>query len=60
VQAYEEVRVEDGQTRYRETVHRIVEFGLAHHASTVIRFLASIGIDATVSGGHLDIPGLKQ
>ncbi|MFI5004741.1 MAG: serine protease [Solirubrobacterales bacterium] len=41
IQTYEVVDVQDGESRYRETVHRIVEFGLAHHASAVIWFLES-------------------
>ncbi len=60
VQAYEVVDVHDGETRYRETVHRIVEFGLAYHPSTIIAFLQSIGIDPTVSESSLDIPGLER
>ncbi len=60
VQAYEVVDVRDGETRYRETVHRIVEFGLAYHASAVIWFLESLGVNLTLSSGRLDIPGLEQ
>jgi hypothetical protein len=59
VLAYKVVDVQEGETRYRETVHRIVEFGLAYHASAVIWFLASLGVDLLVSSERLDIPGLE-
>lgn len=59
VQAYEVVDVRDGESHYRETVHRIVEYGLAYHASVVIGFLLSLGVlEVTVSSERLQIPGI--
>lgn len=59
VQAYEVVDLQDGETHYRETAHRIIEFGLAYHASTLITFLQSVGVTPTVTRQALDIPGLE-
>jgi hypothetical protein len=45
---------------YTETIHRIVEFGLAYHAATIAQFLDKIGVtEAVVSDQRLDIEGLE-
>ena len=41
VLAAEVVEVDDGEMKYRETVNRIVEFGLAYRSETLETFLAS-------------------
>ena len=45
VLAYEVVDMQDGDVRYREEVHRIVEFGQGYPASTIEWFLRSESID---------------
>jgi hypothetical protein len=42
--ASEVVELEDDSARYRETINRIVEFGLAYRADTVQAFLAERGV----------------
>lgn len=43
--AAEVLEVEEGHTKFRETVHRVIEFGLAYHPSVLIEFLTSVGIN---------------
>lgn len=57
--AMELVEVETGGGRYRETLHRQVEFGLAYHCLTAVEFLQSLGLgDFEVTDRHVAIPGL--
>ena len=50
---------EDSGTRLRETVHRIVEFGIAYHADALVRFLGRVASGAfTVSSGSVNVYGL--
>jgi hypothetical protein len=51
--AAEVVEVEQGDSRYVETVNRVVEYGLAYHAEAVSRFVvAHLGdaVDVTEEG----------
>jgi Trypsin-like peptidase domain len=61
VVAAEAIEVEEGETRYKETVHRIVEVGLAFHANVVAAFLADVGAeDFVVSDGRVEGTGLED
>jgi hypothetical protein len=53
--------VTDGALRFKETIHRITEFGIAYHAAAVIRFLAETGLQQLyLSDQRLPIPGLED
>jgi Trypsin-like peptidase domain len=54
ITAYEVTEVEEGQTRYRETTHRIVEFGLAYPPGLIVDALADEAVEHTVSAGPVD------
>ncbi len=58
VVASEVVDFEDGETKLRETVHRIVEFGLGYHGLTLARVAQELGAEVEVSDQRLDISGL--
>lgn len=45
VLASEVIEVEDGAEKYRETINRVVEFGLAYRADTLSEFMKSFGIE---------------
>ncbi len=58
--ASEIVDIDSGGSQFRETVHRQVEFGLAYHCATIVRFLESIGVrNFVASEGRVDAPGLE-
>ncbi|MBU1421689.1 MAG: serine protease [Bacteroidetes bacterium] len=48
IMASEIIEYKDTQKEYKETINRIVEFGLAHHPSVIIDFLTSKGITGFV------------
>ena len=50
VLAAEVVEYEDDKLRLRETVNRIVEFGLAWHGAVLRRFLDEVGVDYRIAG----------
>ena len=43
VLAAQVLEYEDNETKVREQIHRIVEFGRAYHSDTIIRFLREVG-----------------
>lgn len=50
----------DDKTEFKETVNRIVEFGVAYHPAAVVQFLARAGVQGfVVSGDRLNLPGLE-
>ena len=58
--AHEVHEVEDGTNTFKETIHRIVEFGAAYHAGTIVAFLDAIGAKGyVVSDGRVNLPGLE-
>jgi trypsin-like peptidase len=60
VVAQEVMDYKDTRREYKETINRIVEFGLAYHVATIIGFLSKAGIaEAVVSDNYVDIEGLK-
>lgn len=61
VVAREVMDYKDTEREYRETINRIVEFGVAYHAATIIEFLQEIGISGTiVSDQQVSIPRLED
>lgn len=57
--AAEVLDYEDSDTRLRETIHRIVEFGLAYHAEAIVRFLGRVASGQfTVSSDPVNVYGL--
>lgn len=59
VAASEVVEYEDGELKLRETVSRIVEFGLAYHCVTLVKAARELDLPLVVAEEHLDIPGLE-
>ena len=59
VTAREIIEYKDQGTEYKETVARIVEFGRAHHAAGIIRFLKEACIKGfVVSTKRVNVAGL--
>lgn len=60
VLASEVLEVEDGVAKFRETVHRIVEFGLAYHPMAILSALKDVGINvAYLDDNHVPMAGLE-
>lgn len=58
--ASEVLLYKDEKKEYKETIHRIVEFGVAYHCATIIDFLSQIGVKGfVVSDEQVNIPGLS-
>jgi hypothetical protein len=50
----------DTHKEFKETVHRIIEFGVAYHCASVIRFLIEVGItEHVISDSCVEIPNLE-
>ena len=61
VLASEVLEYKDETTEYKETIHRIVEFGRAHHVAAIVGFLRETGIeDFIVSSERIELTGLKD
>lgn len=59
--ASESIEYEDDKLQYKETINRIVEFGVGYHATTIIQALKDLGIeDMLITNTDVDIPGLKS
>ena len=57
---HEILTYKDERREYKETIHRIVEFGIAYHCATIINFLSQIGVKGfVVSDEQVNIPGLS-
>ena len=57
--ASEVVEVQDHRERFRETVNRIVEFGVAYHPATLERFLCELRISSfVISSERVQVPNL--
>jgi len=58
--ASEVLEYKDTHKEIKETVHRIIEFGVAYHCASIIRFLTEIGITGqVVSDSNVEIPNLE-
>jgi Trypsin-like peptidase domain len=58
--ASEIIEYKDSQREFKESINRIVEFGVAHHCAAIQAFLSQIGAQGfQVSAGRLVIPGLE-
>ena len=61
VVAHEVMDYQGSDREYRETINRIVEFGVAYHAATLISFLQEIGVsEVVVSDQQVNITGLED
>ena len=61
VVAAEILEFKDETTEYKEKVTRIVEFGRAHHATALVKFLQEIKVQGfIVSSESLQITGLSD
>ena len=57
--ASEIIEHKDGKTEFRESVNRIVEFGVGYHCAAVVSFLSQAGVPGyIVSSTAVSIPGL--
>jgi hypothetical protein len=57
--ASEIIEYKDSQREFKESVNRIVEFGVAHHCDAIQVFLSQVGAQGfQVSSGQVPIPGL--
>ncbi len=60
VLASETLQYKDEKTEFRETVNRIVEFGVAYHPAAIIHFLHAAGLQGfIVSDERVDMPDLE-
>jgi hypothetical protein len=58
--ASEILEYEDDKTEFKETVNRIVEFGIAYHPAAILHFLTLAGIESFVSSEErVSVPGLE-
>jgi hypothetical protein len=56
----EVLEYKDTQREYKESINRIVEYGLAYHPMSIMAFLSSINVnDFLVSEKNEQIPGLE-
>jgi hypothetical protein len=56
--ASEILAYEDANERFTETVHRLVEFGLAYHCNEIVRFLGELEeVEYCVADRRIDMPG---
>jgi len=59
--AHEVLEYQDDKREYKETISRMVEFGLAHHPSSLIGFLRQRGISSfVVTRERVQIKGLEE
>jgi hypothetical protein len=60
VVAHEVMDYKDTEREYKETINRVVEFGVAYHAATLVNFLQEIGVsEAVVSDQRVGVVGLE-
>jgi hypothetical protein len=58
--ASEILEFRDGNTEFRKTINRIVEYGVGHHPSAIVKFLMQAGIQGFVaSTARVTIPNLE-
>lgn len=57
--ASEIIEYKDSRREFKESVNRIVEFGVGHHCAAIAAFLVQAGADGfVVSAGPVQVPGL--
>ena len=57
--ASEIIEYKDGKTEFRETVNRIVEFGVGYHCAAMVAFLSEAEVPGfIVSSSAVSVPGL--
>jgi hypothetical protein len=57
--ASEIIEYKDSTREFKESVNRIVEFGIGHHCAAIVAFLAQAGVTGyVVSSGQVAVPGL--
>lgn len=57
--ASEILEYKDEKREVRETVNRIVEYGVAYHVATIVGILEDLGVKGyVVSDSRLSLPGL--
>lgn len=58
--ASEILEYKDDQKEFKETVNRIIEFGVAYHPAAIVQFLSVAGAkDFVVSDQRVEVPGLE-
>ena len=58
--AHEIFEFKDGQTEFKETINRIIEFGVAYHPAAIIQFLSRTGVKGfIVSDQKVEVQGLE-
>jgi hypothetical protein len=57
--ASETIEVEEGRTRFRESINRVVEYGVAYHTVAIQHFLAEASLPCCVSDEGTAIPNLE-
>jgi len=58
--ASEIIEYKDERTEFRESVNRIVEFGVAYHCGAIVQFLNQAGASGyLVSDGRVSVPNLE-
>ena len=56
---FEIVKYQDDRIEFRETVNRIIEFGVAYHRAAIAGFLSQASVPGfVVADGLVSIPGL--
>ena len=66
VLAQEVIETREGSSHYRETLHRLIEFGVAYDYGSLVAFLQGASVlEASASGyvatdARTDIPGLED
>ena len=58
--ASEVIEFREGKVELKESIHRIVEYGVAHHPTAIAKFLMQAGVqDFVVSDAQVAIPNLE-
>jgi hypothetical protein len=56
VQSYQDDKVE-----FRETINRIIEFGIAYHPAAIVNFLAEVGLTGhVITDSRVQLPGIED
>ncbi len=58
--AHEIFEYKDGQSEFKETVNRIIEFGVAYHPAAIIQFLSVVGVGGFIeTDQRVEVSGLE-
>jgi hypothetical protein len=59
--ASEIIDFQQGHEHFKETIHRVVEYGLAHHAATIVSCLEAMDVTTiSVSSSYVKVPFLED